>query len=251
MKKTRFIALVLVAAMMLAGAGYAAWTDHLRVTTTVQTGELDVAFGTEEGFFNDVWAHPHIWIYDGCEQKWKDAKYERDLLSSDIDFAKMAYDLDEEEDWLKFTFTNMYPGTQARGRYNMSNVGTIPATIGNVSVTINPIEPGKDGDFDLPDAIVIRNSTFKIVRSDGTVESIKVDGIKLNQLEQKLKEFFVGKTLMPSDQALLGGDGIEDYFIFEIPVCSLNNSEGELETVEITIDFDFVQHNMYNPGCAE
>lgn len=42
MKKTRFIALALVVAIMLMGAGYAAWTDNFKVTSTVSTGNLDI-----------------------------------------------------------------------------------------------------------------------------------------------------------------------------------------------------------------
>lgn len=44
MKKTRFLALTLVVALALMGAGYAAWMDVLKVDTTVKTGYLDVDF---------------------------------------------------------------------------------------------------------------------------------------------------------------------------------------------------------------
>lgn len=42
MKKTKLIALTMVIAMMLIGAGYAAWTDFTEIETTVETGDLDV-----------------------------------------------------------------------------------------------------------------------------------------------------------------------------------------------------------------
>lgn len=42
MKKSRMIALTLVVAIMLLGAGYAAWSDTLTITSTVKTGKLDV-----------------------------------------------------------------------------------------------------------------------------------------------------------------------------------------------------------------
>lgn len=44
MKKTRFLVLVLVVAVMMMGAGYAWWNQTLTVNATVSTGHLDVAF---------------------------------------------------------------------------------------------------------------------------------------------------------------------------------------------------------------
>jgi len=44
MKKSRFLVLALVLAVMLMGAGYAYWTDTLTINNTVSTGELNVRF---------------------------------------------------------------------------------------------------------------------------------------------------------------------------------------------------------------
>ena len=44
MKKSSFIAMVLVVALVLMGAGYAAWTDRLSINTEIKTGYLDVSF---------------------------------------------------------------------------------------------------------------------------------------------------------------------------------------------------------------
>lgn len=46
MRKTRFLVLLLVATIMLMGAGYAAWTDDLHVVGNVSTGTLDVNFSS-------------------------------------------------------------------------------------------------------------------------------------------------------------------------------------------------------------
>jgi len=45
MKKSRFIVGILVMAIMLMGAGYAAWTQGFTVTNTVNTGELLITAG--------------------------------------------------------------------------------------------------------------------------------------------------------------------------------------------------------------
>lgn len=241
MKKTKVIALVLCAAIMLMGAGYAAWTDKLQVNTTVNTGELDVAFGTARTF-DGVWAYPHI-FFQNTDGLWHDATA-ADYLDSSIGFGKMDQDLDGENDQLNFTFNNMYPGTQARGKYYMKNVGTIPAKIADVNVIIQTLAKGKNNVADLEGVILVQNTTFTIKRQNGTVETLTVNGDTLAQLDAKLKAFFVNKILAPKDEVYLGGEQINDYFIFEIPAASLNNSDGELETVKVTIDFDFKQHNM-------
>lgn len=53
MKKSRFLVLVLVVSIMMMGAGYAYWTDAVTLTTTVNTGNLEVLFDTA-GTTNNV-----------------------------------------------------------------------------------------------------------------------------------------------------------------------------------------------------
>ena len=54
MKKTKLIALTMVIAMKLIGAGYAAWTDFTEINATVATGELDVNVG-----YSNITAPPY------------------------------------------------------------------------------------------------------------------------------------------------------------------------------------------------
>jgi predicted ribosomally synthesized peptide with SipW-like signal peptide len=44
MKRVKFIALMLVLALVMLGAAYAAWTDTLTVNATVNTGEVEMKF---------------------------------------------------------------------------------------------------------------------------------------------------------------------------------------------------------------
>lgn len=53
MKRMRIIAIVLSAALVLSGAGYAAWTDNLTINGTVQTGKIDVNFKEGTVSWND------------------------------------------------------------------------------------------------------------------------------------------------------------------------------------------------------
>ena len=46
MKKTRFLALTLIVAMMLMGAGYAYWSESMTISNTINTGELNFEFSS-------------------------------------------------------------------------------------------------------------------------------------------------------------------------------------------------------------
>ncbi|PIE76968.1 MAG: hypothetical protein CSA13_01835 [Clostridiales bacterium] len=48
MNNKRVLALILMVAVMLMGAGYAMWTEELNVNTTVTSGELDISFQEAE-----------------------------------------------------------------------------------------------------------------------------------------------------------------------------------------------------------
>lgn len=54
MKKAKSLAIILVLAMMLMGAGYAVWTDSVVINGDVSTGEMDVVIDTisEVGLVN-------------------------------------------------------------------------------------------------------------------------------------------------------------------------------------------------------
>jgi len=44
MRRSKFLVLTLVVAIMMMGAGYAYWTQELTITNNIDTGELDVVF---------------------------------------------------------------------------------------------------------------------------------------------------------------------------------------------------------------
>ncbi len=105
MKKTRFIALALVVAIMLMGAGYAAWTDTMEIKTTVKTGHLDVHFVDEASF---VLA---------------------DYTQGKVEYAKANNAVTKEEnnwDVAKVELSNMYPGALSKVTLKMVNNSTIP-----------------------------------------------------------------------------------------------------------------------------
>lgn len=118
MKKTRFIALVLVVALALMGAGYAAWTDKLCVETKVKTGYLDVDIGcvikdkhskciTAD---HDIMANPRPDVTDVVDYG-KDGEVDKDLLKVDI--------------------KNMFPGESVKYKIEFINQGTLAAKLIN------------------------------------------------------------------------------------------------------------------------
>lgn len=124
MKKARFLALALVVAVMMVGAGYAWWTDSTTIQSTVSTGELNV----------DVqWASITNPQYTG---------------------GTVTGGLNRNEDPNKIVvnFTDLYPtkydatsATFARIHFSVVNKGTIPVKLDSIDFEqINPLSKAWD-----------------------------------------------------------------------------------------------------------
>ena len=245
MKKTKFLALVLVIAIMLVGAGYAAWTEQLKTTNIISTGELNVKFDKISATTPRIYylSKDNPWRPDS-QWDWRQAEGE--------DIAKADVDISDHE--LVYTFTDMYPGTRASGRYYMENVGTIPAVIQDVDVSYKTLDKGPDGKYDLLKSMEY-TTVINVVDKDGNNKGHYYGkGILIFDLEPWLENTLKGIRLQPGDRVELGdpnGDDIDTQFNFEIPYDKLNGDAGELETVQIVISFDFVQHNMFDPNFTD
>lgn len=109
MKKTKLIALTMVVAIMMIGAGYAAWTDTLDINTTVNTGRLDLHFVDEETFVLDREVTGQV-------------SYEQD--ENDVD--------DNNWDIANVTLSNLYPGAKATVTLKIQNNSTIPVKMNKI-----------------------------------------------------------------------------------------------------------------------
>lgn len=120
MKKTKLIALTLVVAIMMVGAGYAAWTDQLNINTTVNTGRLDLHFVDEEVLTLD----DHVTGQVGYEQ-----------------------DGSGDNDWdiANVTLSNLYPGAVSKVTLKIQNNSTIPVKMNSITDTRSD-NWGKNGD---------------------------------------------------------------------------------------------------------
>lgn len=113
MKKTKYLALVLVVAIMMMGAGYALWTDTLVVNSTVKTGILDVDFIEIAEPVNDPTL---VTVYSGIE-----------TLSTHAD------DNGWDRDKVVVRIGNLYPGAKVTRTITLKNVGTIPVKVDSLN----------------------------------------------------------------------------------------------------------------------
>lgn len=108
MKKTKFLALVLVVAIMMMGAGYAYWTQGLMISATVDTGILDVRFEEPANIDNENQDQPNADV----------------TPSSDGHI-------------LSVTFTDIYPGVENTIYFDMVNRGTLGAYVDDFEIVDN------------------------------------------------------------------------------------------------------------------
>ena len=115
MKIVRILALTLIIALGLMGAGYAYWTDTLTINNSVSTGEFNVDFMKEDGY-----------------PKMFGRTNEQYLVKS----------LEQNDNTVSISVGNMYPDSYVRYELKMKNTGTIPAVFKNAEVVINEDQDG-------------------------------------------------------------------------------------------------------------
>ncbi len=143
MKKPKFLALTLAVAVMLMGAGYAIWTDSVKINNTVNTGNLEVK------------------LENGTLTLPDNGEYVKGTAVVDLD-------VDSTSHIAKVTLENLYPGAKVRVSIPFKNVGSIPVkfdgaptntapigsdlanyiTIDNWSYTDSDIAPAEGGNID-------------------------------------------------------------------------------------------------------
>jgi hypothetical protein len=125
MKKTRFILLALVAAMVLMGAGYAAWSQTFTIGSTVTTGELYVVVGEEsmsvrvdtngDGSYDDEDGFVEVTPENAKDNYLPEGYPSATAANSKVDNASA----------LTYTIPKIYPGVQITSQVKFTNAGTI------------------------------------------------------------------------------------------------------------------------------
>lgn len=220
MKKAKFLALVMVFAIMLMGVGYAAWTDKVTLNTTVSTGVFDVDFTSVSA----------------------KALNEADIFNIPSQIKNLQSNLDchavdhkTKSDRIIVTAGNLYPGASFQVDAKVTNTGTIPAILNNVTASAA-------GDASLLDLLEV---TVIYDEGPGATSNFEIYSGSVNGLNE---------VLFPSILLDLGITPIENndtdsiIFIFEFPYDTPEqylDSEGYFEglTQEFNIDFDWIQFN--------
>lgn len=225
--KMKILALVLVMAVALTGAGYAAWGSRITANTTLNTGEWDVVLendvpghslvaGDEVDFFaNDAvtpsneedpivdnqmpadMSTPINARYDAVDST--KISGARDVHSTNYVYT-IAPTINATKDVVTFDFYNLHPGTKAITNYEIRNMGSIPAKIQNITIRYyneNGIEldPSNIADENLQklyNAIRVSGTLFKHYYSNPpTMTPVTFNSVSLSNLESELEGILV------------------------------------------------------------
>lgn len=273
MKKTKIMALALVGVIALTGAGYAAWNTNIQYNNTIKTANWNVfvendAVGDslvasdEVDNFNSDSRVTGIASADGYNKYDKENILDLSGASKDkgtnfvYTVAPTITTTIEDSDTVNFKFYNMHPGTKANTRFEIRNLGTIPAKIESVKLTVTradgSILPTNDP---LYNAILV-NGTFKDHVGSGTATTIGTiaANTKLSGLQAELTRILVNQQLK-EQHSIFALDGsemeVEPGLQFSIPADALKaggKNVGMLSDLKVKVDFNFVQYNQNVPN---
>jgi hypothetical protein len=234
-KRTKLLALILVVALMLVGAGYAAWTDVIVHNTTINTGEFDIIFTRKFAKADVSYKSDAI----------KALKLEDNFLAGTPDYG-------DNNKTVNFTFSNAFPGTSMQTSTTATNKGTLPAYINEVVVDVDVTNSKTESAVNnskLLDAMEV-DYVYYIMKDGQTVQQARktIRGTAtLGELENELKAKLEGEYLAPGEELTNGEEEAAYKLVFSIPADSLVEDEAENEMVSISITYNFVQHNEYVP----
>lgn len=163
MNKTKFLAMALIVAMSLVGAGYALWGDSIHVYGSISTGTaiLDVKNASIE----------------------LDHKTITECLTGDVWIEGKAVNVE---------IGNMYPSAQARVKFEIHNEGTLALSIDDVTVDLSNV----------PEEILYKGRNGVSIRVWDSTEKIlfgKSGYVGLDKMEAELERILEGQILNRDD----------------------------------------------------
>lgn len=209
MKKTKYLALVLVVAIMMMGAGYAAWTDKLVIKNTVEAGELNVEFATDKP------GYPIAVVTDGTSTNHANAIIEHGDKITTV------------------TINNIYPGVSGLYRTRFINKGTIPAVISGVNIDSSKTSAPLNKELMLETHIQYwTGKDGTMVKEKSTIITCSLGGYQ-TAINDHLKNMILEK-----------GHEIRIDTSFNLPLSVVNEDGVEKEKAIFNIEFNFKQHNV-------
>jgi len=133
MKKGKFLALAIMVAIMLMGAGYAYWSEKVVMNNTVKTGELDVEFVEKEKKGLWDWTYyPKVEINDDLHDLGLSEQTRRNGAP-----VAVSASISENKKTVNVTVANMYPGAGFTVKNKLENTGTIHAKVTDIKFSWN------------------------------------------------------------------------------------------------------------------
>lgn len=208
MKKSKYLALVLAAAIMLMGAGYAAWTDSVVISNNVETGFMEVQFIDPNYSPTELSASTYV----NLQPVVRDAKT------------------------VQFTLSNLYPGAIFTTLTEIQNQGSIPVKFDNATVTF-----GAGSSQDLKDNIAV-TFDYWIYNAEGYHISSITGGtnVPLTQLEGRLNSTLASLQLQPGQYvSIVGTPDPEGQSVDQLMTYIVNSGLTTAENSSLTFDITF------------
>lgn len=226
MKKTKFLALVLVVALVLTGTAFAWWGDTLTMSQTVKTGELNV-------FFDDAWTRggdntkgeDYYEVPTSGYPGWVEHEGNKSVLDN---FIPTVVSCDGDRVYAEVG--NMYPGSRAQFEFRVKNDGTIPAVLDRVRTNIHEFPP-----------YIVDNLTLTVGVRDAAGHTVWKSGPAVD-LQNVMRDAFLELRLDPGQTAS------SQIFIYFDKDGALVGDDGEKQQINFYLQFDWTQFN--NPEVA-
>jgi len=188
--------LTLVIALGALGIGYAAWTDEINITGTVETGSVNIdVTGYSGTWVYKVVDNPkypdEIWIHRG------DAAVPFDPPAGSFEVAHSVA-LPDGDDAIKVEFVNIFPDIDFEADVTLTYTGSIPAMV-DVKLT------GLTGDFELLEPYITLE--FEVISGIKTVNGIGNTLFGPVQLHQGDSVHCIMTLNIPEDSALMNLSG--------------------------------------------
>jgi hypothetical protein len=233
MKKTKLIALTMVVAIMMMGAGYALWNDQVFLTTKVSTGNFDMQI-------------EKVTTRTGDNEKQNE---QHDPMWHSYDWTNQvkAEKLNANEAIVEFS--DMYPGGMVQVDMTMYNRGSIPAKLKDVKVEY------LSGNKDLFNLLRAQTSWKADIDGDGDQDAwAHVDDWKEWYNIPKALRSLVANTnsrnlVIEPDGWFALGDGSEEGCIkFRLDPSANNDFQNQSVRFKITFDWEQWASNPNDNG---
>lgn len=230
MKKTKFLALALVVALVLTGTAFAWWGETLTMSQTVKTGELNVEFtnaytrGGDNTSHQDDYQAPLSgypgWVGHEGQQWW-----------NEIDVNYLPTTIKADGDKVVAEVSNMYPGSRAQFEFVVGNTGTIPAVFKSAVCSLK----------DLP--LEMQSKLYAVAGIPGTSEWEQGPAAQLGDILDRLYD---GHRLDPTETI---ATQVFIYFDRDGDLTSGDMNENDKVVFTLTMDWTQFNDTDVNPGA--